>query len=99
MKKYAMMFMNPLFEPSKQNARLDLEQIEHHMITVRDEQEAIEKAKELADHGFGVIEVCGAFGEELARKMYEETGHRLVVGYVTYPVDQEEALERFWNSI
>lgn len=26
MKKYAMMFMNPLFEPSKQNARLDLEQ-------------------------------------------------------------------------
>lgn len=99
MKKYAVIFMNPLFEPSKQNARLDLEQIEHHIITVRDEQEAIEKAKELADHGFGVIEVCGAFGEELARKMYEETGQRLVVGYVTYPVDQEEALEQFWNSI
>lgn len=25
-KEYAMMFMNPLFEPSKQKARLDLEQ-------------------------------------------------------------------------
>lgn len=99
MKKYAMMFMNPLFEPSKQKARLDLEQVEHYIVTVRNEQEAIAKAKELANCGFGVIEVCGAFGEELARKMYEETGQRLVVGYVTYPVDQEEALEQFWNSI
>lgn len=48
--------------------------------------------------GFGAIEVCGAFGEELARKMYDAAGHRLTVGYVTYPRDQEEANARFWES-
>lgn len=73
--------------------------MEHHMVTVRDEQKEIKKAKELADHGFGVIKVCGAFGGGMAGKMYEEEGNRLAVGYVTYPADQEEALEWFWSSI
>ena len=39
MKKYAFMLLNPLFDPSKQQARIDIEQVEHHFITVRDELE------------------------------------------------------------
>lgn len=46
-------------------------------------------AKELAEQGFGAIEVCGAFGEELARKMYEATGNKVSVGYIVCPPDQK----------
>ena len=53
---------------------------------------------ELADAGFGAIEVCGAFGEELARKMYDAAGRRLTVCYVVCPPDQLEATLRFWSE-
>lgn len=98
MKKYAMLLMNPAFDTEKGHACFGVDGIEHHILTIRCEQDAVKKASELADAGFGAIEVCGAFGEELARKMYDAAGHRLTVGYVTYPRDQEEANARFWES-
>lgn len=52
------------------------------MITVNSPEQAVQMAKELAEQGFGAIEVCGAFGEELARKMYEATGNKVSVGYI-----------------
>lgn len=96
MKKYAFLLMNPCFDI--QQIHMDVEGIEHHLLTVRSEQEAIEKVKKLAEEGFGVIEVCGAFGEELAQRMYEETDKQVPVGYVIYPQAQEEAVTLFWQS-
>ena len=95
-KKCAMMIMNPLFDPDKDFARLDHAKVENHIITVRSPEEAVAKAKALADDGFGAIEVCGALGEALARQMYDAAGHRLTVGYVVTPPDQLEAAARFW---
>ena len=97
-KKCAMMIMNPNFDPAKDYARLDHAQVENHIITVRTPQEAVEKARELADQGFGAIEVCGAFVETLARQMYDAADHRLTVGYVVTPPDQLEAALRFWHN-
>lgn len=54
-------------------------------------------AKRLGEEGFGAIEVCGAFGEELAKKMYEATGCKVPVGYVTTPQDQFEKALAFWS--
>ena len=65
---------------------------------MRNPEEAVAKAVELADAGFGTIEVCGAFGEELARKMYDAAGHRLTVCYVVCPPDQLEATLKFWSE-
>ncbi len=74
MKKWAMVIMNAGYDPEKDMARLDLEQVETHILTVRNPEEAVALAKRLGEEGFGAIEVCGAFGEELAKKMYEATG-------------------------
>lgn len=98
MKKYAMILLNPDFNPNIHKTCWVISGIEHHLLSVRSEQEAIEKAKDLADNGFGAIEVCGAFGEELARKMYDAVQHRLTVGYVVCSPDQEQALEQFWSE-
>ena len=64
---------------------------------VRNPEEAVALAKRLGEEGFGAIEVCGAFGEELAKKMYEATGCRVPVGYVTMPQDQFDKALAFWS--
>ena len=96
-KKWAMVIMNAGYDPEKYMARLDLEQVEPHILTVRNPDEAVALAKRLGEEGFGAIEVCGAFGEELAKKMYEAAGCKVPVGYVTTPQDQFEKALAFWS--
>ena len=96
-KKWAMVIMNAGYDPEKDMARLDLEQVETHILTVRTPDEAVALAKRLGEEGFGAIEVCGAFGEELAKKMYEAAGCKVPVGYVTTPQDQFEKALAFWS--
>lgn len=96
-KKWAMVIMNQGYDPDKDSARLDLEQVDTYILTVRNPEEAVELAKRLGEEGFGTIEVCGAFGEDLARRMYEATGCRVPVGYVTTPPDQFEKALAFWS--
>ena len=70
-KKFAMMMMDAQYDTKRDYAVFETEEVETHMITVNSPEQAVQMAKELAEQGFGAIEVCGAFGEELARKMYE----------------------------
>ena len=97
MKKWAMVIMNAGYDPETDMARLDLEQVETHILTVRNPEEAVALAKRLGEEGFGAIEVCGAFGEELAKIMYEATGCKVPVGYVTTPKDQFQKALAFWS--
>lgn len=96
MKKYAMILMNPHFESHP--IQLDIIGVEHHILTVRTEVEAIKLVTQLTDEGFGAIEVCGAFDEASAKKLYEATNERVPVGYVTYPEDQQELIMKFWEN-
>ena len=68
-----MMLMDQQYCSRKDYAVLETQAVETHIITVNSPEQAIEMAKQLAADGFGAIEVCGAFGEELARRMYEAT--------------------------
>ena len=61
--------------------------------------ETLKIFRELADEGFGALEVCGAFGENLAREMYQAADRRLTVSYVVCPKDQEEASLQFWGPV
>ena len=79
-KKFAMMMMDAQYDTKRDYAVFETEEVETHMITVNSPEQAVQMAKELAEQGFGAIEVCGAFGEELARKMYEATGNKVSVG-------------------
>lgn len=97
-RKWAMVIMGPSYDPEKNQARLDTPEVEGHVLTVRNPEEAVALAKKLADEGFGAIEVCGAFGETLARKMYEATDKRVTVSYVTTPADELPAALAFWGE-
>lgn len=97
-KKFAMMMMDAQYDTKRDYAVFETEEVETHMITVNSPEQAVQMAKELAEQGFGAIEVCGAFGEELARKMYEATGNKVSVGYIVCPLDQKELSDRFWQA-
>ena len=95
-KKWAFVAMNAEYDPARQHARFDTSLQEGHLLTVRNPEEAIELAKRLADEGFGMIEVCGAFGPQLAKRMYEATGCRVPVSYVTTDPAELEQVKAFW---
>lgn len=97
--KWAMVIMNHGYAPEKDHARLDTKDVEAHILTVRDAEEAIALAKRLSQEGFGAIEVCGAFGEKLAGEMYQATDCRVPVGYVTIPAEQLGQALKFWGSV
>ena len=97
-KKFAMMIMNPGYDPERDRLRLDTPDTETHIITVQNAGQALETAARLADQGFGAIEVCGAFGEKLAQEMYEAAGCRVPVGYVTTPPGQLPQALAFWGE-
>lgn len=98
MKKYAMMLMNPLFIPEQHTVLFQTGNIENHIITVRNEMEALEKVKELIEEKFGVLEVCGAFSQELIEKIKNMSENKMCIGHVIYDDDQEERLEKYWSS-
>ena len=64
------------------------------IIGVANMQEAIEAARKLEQEGIGCIELCGAFGEENARKIVEVTGNRIPIGYITHLPEQDEVYKR-----
>lgn len=66
------------------------------MIGVPDIAAAEDVAAGLLADGYGAIELCGAFGEEGARRIIEATGHRIAVGFVThFPEDDGLFLKAF----
>ena len=77
---------------------MQTESTETHIFTVNTPEQAVELAGQLAQQGFGAIEVCGAFGKELAERMFHATGERVSVGYVVCPQEQKELSDRFWSQ-
>ncbi|MFR4142953.1 MAG: DUF6506 family protein [[Clostridium] leptum] len=97
-KKYAFLLMGKDFNPQRDHACFSAGGVDSYIITVRSPEEAVKKARELADEGFGALEVCGAFGENLAREMYQAADRRLTVKLCAVcPKDQEEASLQFWD--
>lgn len=52
--------------------------------------EAAEIAKDLYESGVECIELCGAFGEEGAKKVIAATQNKIPIGYVTHLSEQDE---------
>ena len=70
---------------------------ENAVIGVSSLDEAIAEARALQKEGVRAIELCGAFGEEGARKIIEATGHRIAVGYVTHFPEDDQLFREVWG--
>lgn len=60
---------------------------------------AINAARELQREGVDCIELCGAFGEDGARKIMKATGNMLPIGYITHLKEQEDVYCRAFSKV
>ncbi len=93
--KFAFMLMGP-YDPTKDDVLF--QDGSTRMIGVPDIGTAERIAAELRSQGYKAIELCGAFGEDGARRIIEATGHGIAIGFVThFPEDDELFRKAFGN--
>ena len=95
-RKFAFLLMGPHFTPEQHQVCFETDNQISYIITVRSFEEAYEKLSFLQDEGVGVIELCGAFGEERAQEMIEMTNGKIAIGYVTKVPGQEQLFADFF---
>ena len=97
--RFAFIVMSRGFDPSQNHAMMEVDSCKAVLVGVDRLDQACAAAQHLISTGeVDRIELCGAFGEELAKLMHHATGEMIPVGYVKYPKEQERSLQIFWES-
>ena len=97
-KKFAYLLLGPQFDPAAHIARFETAHSVSCIYTVRNYEEARARAKICTEEGFGVIELCGAFGPERAKELIELTDGKVAVGYVTHFAEQDGLFTAFFQN-
>ena len=82
--KVAFMVLVPDADAEKHRSTMATELIELIVQFVPNMSEAIEMAKQLADQGCGVIELCGGFGHSMTGKIADAVRGKSAVGSVRF---------------
>ena len=90
MMRYAFLLMGP-FDSSTDRAII---KDDYTIIGVSSIKDAEARAKELLKEGVLAIELCGAFGEEGAKRIIEATNHSIAVGFVTHFPEDDKLFEK-----
>lgn len=97
-KKYAFLLMGPQYDPEKHQACFETKGQITYICTVRNFREGCERLSELEKEGVGAVELCGAFGEDGAQKMIQQTQNKIAIGYVTHNPEQDTLFDAFFGS-
>ncbi|RGQ38184.1 hypothetical protein DWY99_10035 [[Clostridium] leptum] len=95
-KKYAFLLMGKDFDPQRDRACFSAGGVDSYIITVRSPEEAVKKARELADEALAHWR-SAALLEKICPGNVPAADRRLTVSYVVCPKDQEEASLQFWS--
>lgn len=98
MKKFAFMMMGEVHDPERDRAEFEAGGTLTLIRTVRNFEEAKEMALALVQDGVGAIELCGAFGPEKAEELFQYTGKKVAVGYVTHNPAHDALFAAFWGK-
>ena len=96
-KKYAFLLMGADFDITKDQVCFETEKLISCLYTVRNPEEAKTKVTELANKGYGAIELCGAFGSELADELITLTEGKISIGYVVHNPQQDNLFAKFFS--
>lgn len=93
--RYLFIFMNDTLSGVE---RTSVRDGQSEFVGVRTLDEACEAARKLVDEGVGCVELCGAFGEEGARRVMEATGCRVPVGYIVQLPELKDVCDRAFGQ-
>ena len=97
MKKFAYIMMGEDLNPSEHKAEFKTDSAINYIYTVRNKEEAINLIKDLKSQNVGVVEVCGAFGRDLALEIIEESNNEIGIGYVVNEPEQNDLFDKFFG--
>lgn len=97
-KKFAYILMGNHYNPDEHKAVFETDNQITYIFTVKNLKEAIIKAKKLKEEKIGIIELCGAFGEEGANRIIEATDNEIGIGYVVNKEEQEPIFSSFFSK-
>lgn len=86
------------YQPEKDFHSFSTEYQTTTVVTVNSFEEAVEKAKAMIDQGYGLFELCGAFGDEFGKKFIEAIDGKAAVGYVCYQPEEKKKAEAFFKD-
>lgn len=92
--KFAFMIMGEL-DPQQDQATIGNGSIK--TVGVANLEQACQIAQELAAEGVDCIELCGAFGEEGARKIIAATANKIPVGFVIHFPEQDPLFKKLFG--
>lgn len=98
MKKSAFVFMGPGYDPELHQAEFELGNRLTSVFTVNDFEGAKQRVAWCHRQGYGVVELCGAFGEEKAKQLVELTDGEVGIGYVVNSPGQQQMIMDFFTK-
>ena len=84
--KVLYMFMDPSAESAKHRAIIETENSKMILVGVNSFEEGAKIAKQYVEEGVVLIELCGAFGYEGAKKVHDQVGNEVPVGMIVHQV-------------
>jgi hypothetical protein len=98
MKKFAFIIMGSHYQPEIHHAEFATKQSVTYIFTVRNFEEAKQRTLSCKEDGVGVIELCGAFGEEMARELIRLTEDTMGIGFSIHLSEQNQLFDEFFKS-
>ncbi|HHY95293.1 MAG TPA: hypothetical protein GX513_09825 [Firmicutes bacterium] len=80
------MFVDSTADPTKHAAVIETADAIMRIVGVSNFEEGARVAREFADQGGSLIELCGGFGYAGAKRVFDEVGARVPVGMIVHQV-------------
>lgn len=80
--KVLYLFLDPHADPETHRAMIDTGDSQVLIVGVNAIEEGARIAKALVEDGVALIELCGAFGYNGAKRVYDEVGDKVPIGVV-----------------
>lgn len=93
--RFAFIFINECLEGIE---RTSVRNGDSLFVGVRNVDEACSEAQTMCRDGVDCIELCGAFGEEGARRVMDATERMVPVGYITHLPEMDEIYDRAFGG-
>ena len=95
---YAFLIMGKDYQPEIHHTQFETDRMITKIITVSDFSQACRVLSELEKEGAGAVDLCGAFGPEGAKRLIQDTGGRIAIGYVTHFPEQDRLFDTFFHA-
>jgi hypothetical protein len=80
------MFLDPSADSAKHRAIIETENSKMILVGVNSVEEGAKIARHFVEEGVVLVELCGAFGYEGAKKVHDQVGNEVPVGMIAHQV-------------